>query len=46
MDPERLIYKALYFEHTHRVNGGLLMYLDANYSWKILDEMATDRYSW
>ena len=34
MDQERLVYKALYFEHTHRTNGGLLMDLDASYSWK------------
>ena len=25
IDPERLVYKALYYEHTHRIDGGLLM---------------------
>ena len=46
MDQERLVYKALYFEHTHRTDGGLLMDLHASHTWKDLCDMAADRNAW
>ena len=46
MDQDRLVYKALYYEHTHRTEGGLLMDLHVSHTWRDLCVMASDRSAW